>query len=317
MPFARAWAVALLAALTLLAACDGWDDDARFVPATSFVCWADAAGVRLLKLNGTADPLALHEGSVQALELAGSQLFALTDSGRVLRRWNAETGADNEAYALAEQGALLCAGEKTLLVLDAESQQAVLRELKRPDRRLAALPLSGGPTAAYWLGGKFYIATTDARLLVLDETAKAWRTEIKLAAPALEMGHDANNRLHCRLLHRQGAFHEQTVDVNGDVVVAEQTLEPLRRRAHSPYSRSLYEKERLQAVDQRRDSTVAGLSSPADTFFVDFFESQLWTVRGDSLRAFDLRKQTAAPLVYALVSPPLKGLRFCLRVPNR
>lgn len=310
----RGWAAALL---TLLAACDGWDDDARFVPVTSSVCWADAAGVRLLKLNEAASPLALHEGPTQALELADNQLFALTDSGRVLRRWNAETGGDGKTYSLSEQGTLLCAGEETILTLDASARQAVLRELKRPDRRLASLPLSGSPTAVYWLGGKFYVATTDARLLVLDETARAWRTEIKLAAPAVEMGHDANNRLHCRLLHREGAYYEQTVDVNGDAVVAEQTLEPLRRRAHSPYSRSLYEKERLQAVDQRRDSTVAGLSAAVDTFFVDFFESQVWTVRRDSLYAFDLRNQTALPFAPMLVHPPLKGLRFCLRVPKR
>ena len=229
---------------------------------------------------------------VLTLKVHGDQVWVLTGGGKILYTYDAPSGNRKDVYELGSPAVDVCIGDRRLLLLEAGSRRVVFRSIDKPEAVDAALTLEGSetPQRAYFKGGKYFVTTSEGRLHILDEYAMASRGVRSLNAPAAEMHTDRNNRLRIRLQNKEN-FAEQTVDVGAGEIVEQTKEKALKRRLHTPYARSLYEREWLRSVEQDTAGQIVGQAAwgKHDTLWVDFFSGRVASLLQGQLRMFDLR----------------------------
>ncbi|MEO0469459.1 MAG: hypothetical protein AAF206_07565 [Bacteroidota bacterium] len=173
----------------------------------------------------------------------------------------------------------LSIGESTLLLGDSSRQQIAFYD--RSSESLVVDTIPGIPGQMAYRSQKYFVQTGPQQLTIYIESAFAPISEISLSHPIVDLVLD--NGVQTIAITRTGDdFFQSAINYNTNRLQDEFSVR-YRKLRPTPFDHQIYGREYLQNIQLNGQRLFPGDLQPVEDFEIDFFESQLFLIRNDSL----------------------------------
>ncbi|MEM7369193.1 MAG: hypothetical protein AAF587_11385 [Bacteroidota bacterium] len=190
----------------------------------------------------------------------------------------------------------LSIGTTYVLLSDTLSNQVAF--LNQKTESLTVLALDHQPGEAMYIAPVFYLLMGQKEIQILHETALAPLGELSLEHPHESLAYDYRNTVICYSRRTEDSVLFQTdIDVNTFQILAPAVQLPFNKVRHSPYRSQNFGKERTNSVRLLTNGNLTPEVFEAVTDFeIDFFESNYYYVRRDSVFRYHIDSQSRSAL---------------------
>ena len=278
----------ILFILSLLAACE-FDGDLRNQVRTQrgiFWSQADDGSRRLWSLQDgdfRAEPeIAWGISSADVLRLTeaeGLLWIALQNPNAI---WSIDPVTDEIQQRIplgSVRPDFLSIGENSILTGDSSSRQ--LAFFDRNAEELIVDTLSGQPGHMVYRSQKYYVQTDTQEVSIYIEPAFAPISVVRLSHPIVEMGLD-NGVQTIVVTQAPNEFVQANINYNTNRLQTEFSVR-YRKFRPTPFDHQIYGREYLENARLNDLRFFPGDLQPTTDYELDFFESQLYLIRRDSL----------------------------------
>jgi hypothetical protein len=265
----------------------------------------DSSGIRL----NWEQTLDLQAGAISDLDGKPGFLWLADVASGAIHKVNPGTGQIEESFSTGNLlPHRLAVGEIYMMFGDTVADKIGLIRIRNGKTEI--FDAGGKPGMIRYRSQKFYYVTGQDSLTLFHEKALARMLQTGFERPIRDMQFDEGRHLHIyTAAPDSNRLYEATIDLNADALDQPESLpDPFFRKARlSPYNYAPFGREFTQDLFQRQNrlflgsgAPVDGIPSDVDDFEMDFFESVVYYVSGDSLRRFDLVSgEQSLPLLFS------------------